>query len=648
MAASTSPDTARGRLARLVARWQARFGQGADDEPAIDPRLAACGDKLCTAAQALAGVRGGDHVFIGTGCATPRGLVAALEALRPAPGDIELLHFLADLGPTDGPAPVSRYRHRSFFVGRDLRAAVRAGQADYVPISIARVPQLIAIGRIPVDVALIQVSMPDEFGYVSLGVSVDIVAAAVARARLVIAEVNPAMPRSMGDSMLHLGQIHHLVPVDAPVIEYQHPATQDVVVERIARYISGVIDDGSTLQIGLGRFANAALAHLGDRRDLGIHSDLVTDAIIPLLEKGVITGRRKSVDVGKVVASMAMGSRRLYDLIDNNPLFDFRPIDVVGDPAVIAAQHKMVSVTQAFAVDLTGQVCADQFHGDFYGGVAAQAEFLQGASRSAGGKAIICLAATDDNGAESRIRAVLAPGEGVTIARSEVHYVITEYGIAYLFGKSIRERALALIHLAHPDFREALLAQAKAQGYVPAETTLRNLAAYAVESEAQVTLKDGRALLLRPAQAADGDDIRQLFHRLPERDVYTRFFRKIRSLSMGDVQRLCNLNFDTEVAMVAVSGSREQPQIVGHALYVLDPTTQLAETAFMVHPDWKGSGLGTQLQQQLRAHAQTRGVRGFVAEILASNEHMIRLARAGSDQVQIDSDGGTVRVTTLF
>ena len=626
----------------------------------LHPLLRPHAHKVCTAAQAAAQVRSGDHVFVGTACATPRALVAALEQLDLRPADVELLHFFTDHAVPhnlQGEATTA-FRHRSFFVGADMRAAVKQGQADYVPLSVARVPELMAIGRIQVDVAFIQVSLPDAFGYVSLGVSVDVVPAAVAKARLVVAEVNPAMPRSMGDSTLHVDQIHALVNVDTPVIEYQHPPAGAQAMEQIARYISGIIEDGSTLQIGLGRVTNEALKHLADRQDLGIHSDCITDAIIPLLERGILTGRHKTHHRGKIVTSFAMGSRRLYDLIDGNPLFSFQPIDVVCDPHTLATQHQMVSVTQAFAVDLTGQVCADQFGGDFYGGLAAQGEFLRGASRSPGGKPIICLAssnATDGpggNATESRIRPQLLPSEGVTVARTDVHYVITEFGIAYLFGKSIRERAIALIEVAHPQFRAELFAQAQALGYIGADQTLKNLRAYPVEEELTLKLKDGRSVLLRPAGSNDGDGIRDLFHRLSDRDRYTRFFRKIRGLSNRDVQRLCNMNFETEVAFVAVSGTRENPQIVAQSCYFTDPGTNLAETAFMVHPDWQGCGLGHALQKRMAEHARGRGVRGFVAEIMASNDHMIRLARAGLDtghgQVSMESNGSTVRVTALF
>ncbi len=618
----------------------------------LHPALHRHAAKVCSAAEAVAQVRPGDHVFVGTACATPRALVAALEGLDYHPADVELVHFLTDHAvPHDasGRATTS-YRHRSFFVGQDMRAAVKQGLADYVPMSIARVPELMAIGRIRVDVAFIQVSLPDDFGYVSLGVSVDVIPAAVARARLVVAEVNPAMPRSMGESTLHVDQIHQLVPVATPVIEYQHPPVAAAAMEQIARYIGGIIDDGSTLQIGLGRITNEALKYLADRQDLGVHSDVITDAIIPLLEKGILTGRRKTHQPGKIVTSFAMGSRRLYDLIDRNPLFSFQPIEVVASPEVLATQHKMVSVTQAFAVDLTGQVCADQFEGDFYSGLAAQGEFLRGASRSPGGKPIICLASTNDDGSESRIRPQLRPSEGVTVARTDVHYVITEFGIAYLFGKSIRERAVALIEVAHPQHRATLFAQAQQLGYIGAEQTLKNLRAYPVEEELTVALKGDRSVLLRPSGSHDADGIRELFHRLSERDRYTRFFRKVRGLSNRDVQRLCNMNFENEVAFVAVTGTRENPQVVGQSCYFTDPGTNLAETAFMVHPDWQGCGLGAALQARMVEHARGRGVRGFVAEIMASNDGMIRLARKapGSASVSVESTGSTVRVTMIF
>lgn len=615
----------------------------------LHPALAPHRDKIITADAAARLISPGHRVFIGTACASPRSIVSALEALPSPPADVEFVHFITTqaIPHVEGKA-TTRYRHRTFFVGSDVRAAVKQGLAEYVPISIAQVPRMIELGRIPIDVALIQVSLPDQFGYVSLGISVDIIPAALAAAKLVIAEVNPAMPCTMGDSTVHMSQIHKLVPVDTPVIEYEHRYPKEDVVEHIARYIAGIIDDGSTLQIGPGRIPNASLGHLEDRRDLGIHSDVITDSIIPLMEKGILTGRQKTEHRGKIVASLALGTRRLYDIVNTNPLFSFQPIDVVCGPGTIAAQRKMVSVTQAFAIDLTGQVCSDQFKGEFYGGIAAQGDFLRGAARSAGGKPIICLTSTTEDGKTSRIRPALLAGEGASVSRSDVHYVITEFGIAYLFGKSIRERAIALIAIAHPAFRSWLLDEAKATGYVPSDQRLENLQAYPVEDERNLTLKHGGTVTLRPATTSDAAGIRALFHHLTDEDVYTRFFRRVQGLSNMDVQRLCNLNYETEVAFVAATGPRENQEIVGHSCYFVNPSTNLGESAFMVAPEWQSTGLGTAMQRHMMEHATARGLRGFVAEALAKNKKMVNLAKNCCEKVSMEKDEDTVHITMLF
>lgn len=607
-------------------------------------------DKVCTPEAALDGLRNGDHVFVGTGCAAPLNLLRALESRKLLPADLELLHFFtiqAFEHDAQGQS-TTRFQHRTFFVGSDMRQAVKQGLVEYVPMPIGRVPEMMALGRIPVDVALIQVSPPDAFGFVSLGVSVDVIPAAVAQARLVIAEVNPAMPRTMGESTLHVSRIHHLVPVNSPITEFTPPPSDADNVQRIARYIAGVIENGSTLQIGLGQLAHEALQYLTDRKDLGIHSDVISDAIVPLLENGCLTGARKTTHPFKIVASMALGSRRLYDLIDNNPLFHFQPIEAVCNPATIAAQHKMVSIAQAYAIDLTGQVCVDQFEGEFYSGIGSQGEFFRGASHAPGGKPIICMTSTTPDGLTSRIRPTLLAGEAATLARTDVHYVITEYGIAYLFGKSIRQRATALIELAHPKFRPELFAQAQALGYISPSQTLHNLRAYPVEEEQTVTLHDGRRVLLRPAMSSDGPGLRALFHHLSEEDVYTRFFRNVRSLSDAELERLCNVNYESEVAFVATTGARGEEEIVAHACYFINPTSNLADTAYMVHPDWQGSGLGSALQARMVAHAQKRGLRGFEADILPSNTRMLRLARSGAPHVHTTQDGDAVHITMLF
>jgi len=596
----------------------------------------------------VAGVRSGDHVFVGTACATPRVLVAALEDLDAPVSDLQLVHFLTDgVVPVYKGGPSTRFRHRVFFVGSDTRAFVEKGKVDYVPVSIAQVPRLIADGRIPIDVALIQVSPPDDDGNCSLGVSVDVIPAAIEAAKTVIAEINPNMPRTQGETKIPFGEIDYATEVDSPVIEYLHEPA-DEVGKQVARYVARIIDDGSTLQIGLGRIPNEMLKYLTNRRDLGVHSDVITEPLVDLIDQGVVTGKRKTLSPEQVVASYCMGSRRLYDLIDSNPLFNFRPIEETCDPEQIARNHKMVSVTQAFAVDLGGQVCADQFEGMLYSGVSSQPEFLRGAAASTGGKPIICLASTTDDGTQSRIRALLREGEGVTIARSDVHYVVTEYGIAYLFGKSVRERALALIEIAHPSFREELLEEARRLAYVPKKQILKSRKAYPEEEEREVVLKDERKVLLRPTRTSDVDGMQELFYSLTEQDIYTRFFTNLKSFSASQAQHLCSVSYEEEMAFLAVVGDWEEEHIVGSGCYYADPSTNLADVAYMIHPEWQGLGLGGHLQRRLIEYAKSKGLRGFTADVLSENEKMLAVFEKGGFKVSSKVVEGTYEVVMLF
>lgn len=612
-----------------------------------NPMMAGLGAKLVDAQRALATIRPGSRIYLGTGCAAPRSLITALETMESGPADLEFVSFLTTLtSPDNGAAPASRYRHRSFFVGSDIRDLTATGRLDYVPIALEEVPALLSNGRLPIDVALLQVSPPDDRGFVSLGVSVDLAPAVLGVARHVIAEVNPAMPRTHGSSFVHVDRFDAFVGVDTPVTEYRHPPAGETA-DRVARYIAAIIEDGSTLQIGLGRVPNEALQHIKDRRDLGIHSDVITDGVMSLVEAGVVTGRRKTLHRDRIVTSYCLGTRRLYDFVHDNPHFDFQPIEEVCDPRAVAANHRMVSITQAFAMDLTGQVCVDQFEGRFYGGLSTQAAFIRGSARSPGGKPIVCLASTTENGA-SRIKPLLEAGDGVGIARSDVHYVVTEYGIAYLFGKSIRERALAMIEIAHPDHRDGLVEAARQLGYVPSEQYLASHHAYPIQEERRLTLANATEILIRPAHAADADALRALFHLLSPDDVYTRFFRRVRSLSYQDLQTLCNVNHETQVAFLAVTGPRESEVVVGSGCYFLNPTTNLAEVGYMVAPEWQGQGLGTALQTRLQEYAMARGVKGFIAEILASNARMVRLASNAPGVATTTRDEDTIQVTILF
>jgi len=608
-------------------------------------KQASLNEKLATAQEALSSIQSGNRIFVGTACATPRTLIEALESSEADLAGVQLLHFLTDGAIlTRGVKTWTRFRHRVFFVGTDTREAVKQGQADYVPISVSQVPRLIENGRLPVDMAMIQVSPPDEDGFVSLGVSVDITRSAVDHAKQVVAEVNPRMPRTRGESLVHLDRIHRLVRVDTPVIEYLHEPAE-AVPRQIARYVARIIEDGCTLQIGLGQIPNEMLKHLTTRRDLGIHSDVITEPIVDLVEQGVITGKAKSIHKEQIVTSYCMGTRRLYDLVDDNPVFFFAPMEYVSDPAVIASNSKMVSVTQAFAIDLTGQVCADQFDGEFYSGVSTQPDFLRGAASSPGGKAIVCLASTTRDGKGSRIRPLLKEGEGVTIARSDIHYVVSEYGSTYLFGKSIRERALSLIEIAHPSFRPWLLEEAKRLGYVSTERSLRSRVAYPVEEERQVVLKNNVTALIRPSRASDVERLQELFYNLSEKDVYTRFFAYLRSLSVSNAQQLCSVNYKDEMAFLAVVEKDEEERIIGSSCYVVDPSTNMAEVAYMIHPQWQKHGVGTALQQRMIEYGRSKGLRGFTAGVLVENERMLRLLQKSGCSISTSRSSGIHEIT---
>jgi RimJ/RimL family protein N-acetyltransferase len=509
-------------------------------------------------------------------------------------------------------------------------------------------------GGFPIDVALIQVSMPDPYGYVSLGISCDITHAAIQKASFVIAELNPNMPRTSGETSLHIGRIDRAVIVNRPVSEHGFPDVDASIARPIADYISRIIEDGSTLQIGLGEIPNSAIKFLSGRKNLGIHSDVITDSIIDLIDSGMITGKEKTIHKGLVVASFCLGSRRLYDRLHNNPLFSFHPMEYVCDPSILAQNSKLVSITQAQAVDLMGQVCSDQFNGDLTGGISAQPDFIRGAGLSPQGRAIICLASTTGNGRLSRIRPFFTEGERITIPGSDVHYVVTECGAAYLFGKSTREKALALIEVAHPLFRPWLIEEARRLGYLGQDQDLKCKSDGALEchyprnEDREIVLKDQTRVVVRPAKASDVSGLQDLFYKLPSEDVYTRFFRPLKQFSMSEAQYFCNVDYKKEMAFIAAVGDHNQEQIIGSSFYVVDPATNMAEVAYMILHEWQGRGVGNVLQERMAVYAKSKGIQGFRADIMCENTAMIRLAKRCGSRVTLRKEGDVYNVEMFF
>ena len=412
--------------------------------------------KIKTADEALCQVESGMRVYIQPGCAEPEALVEALMRRAPAVRDVEIVHMMTmGAAPYVAPEMAGHFRHNAMFIGPNVREAVNDGRADYTPIYLSEIEELFESGAMPLDVALVAVSPPDSHGFCSFGVGVDTTLTAAKCARYVVAQINSYMPRTYGDGFIHVSDIDAVVESSRPLCELKRPVITDTHIA-IARNVEGLIEDGSVLQTGVGGIPDAVLPFLGDRQDLGVHSELISEGVIPLIEKGVITGARKNFKPRKIIVGFALGTKKLFEFLDNNPMFEFHPTAYTNDPALIARNDKMVAINSALEVDLTGQVCSDSIGNQFYSGIGGQVDFLRGASRSRGGKPIIAISSTAKGATISRIVPTLSPGAGVVTSRGLVHYVVTEHGVAYLHGKTIRERAKALIEIADPKFREEL------------------------------------------------------------------------------------------------------------------------------------------------------------------------------------------------
>ena len=412
--------------------------------------------KLTTPREAVCCVESGMRVYIHPGCAEPEALVEALMERAPFVKGVEVVHLLTlGTSPYCAPEMSKSFRHNALFVGGNVREAVHEGRADYTPIFLSEVESLFESGEMPIDVAFIQVSPPDSHGYCSFGVGVDTTLTAAKYAKRVVAQVNAQMPRTYGDSFIHVNEIDAIVEVSRPLCQIKKN-TITKLHNSIGVHVSSLIEDGSVLQLGIGGIPDAVLPNLMDRKDLGVHTELISNNAVPLIEAGVINGRRKNFKPRKIILGFVLGTKQLFDFVDENPIFEFHPSAFTNDPFRISLNERMVAINSAIEVDLTGQVCAESIGSWFYSGFGGQLDFIRGAARSKGGKPIIAMPATAKDDAVSRIVPRLTHGAGVLTGRADVHYVVTEYGIAYLHGKTIRQRAEALIQIAHPKFRKGL------------------------------------------------------------------------------------------------------------------------------------------------------------------------------------------------
>jgi acyl-CoA hydrolase/RimJ/RimL family protein N-acetyltransferase len=610
--------------------------------------------KIVTPEVAFSNIHRGDHIFIGTGCGEPQYLVSALikyvESHPKAFFDAEVFHIWT-LGVAAYTEEKFKYnfRHNSFFIGNSTRDAVNQGLADYTPIFLSQVPKLLMDKVIPIDVAIIQTSPVDKHGYMSLGVSVDITKVAVDNAKLVIAQINENMPRTHGDGFVHVDDVDFIIPYNEPLLEYEAQVS-DEIAHKIGYYVSRIVQDGDTIQVGYGSIPNAILANLGNKKHLGVHTELLTDGIVELMKKGVIDNTKKTINRGKTVATFCMGKKDTYTFINDNPAVEFRTIDYTNNPLIIAQHENMCAINSALQVDLTGQATAESLGKTFYSGIGGQADFMRGAVLAKRGKTILTLPSTAQDGTVSRIVPCLPEGAGVTLNRGDIHYVVTEYGIAYLHGKSIRERAMELIAIAHPKFRPWLIKEAKNlniiykdQAFIPGKE-----GAYPEHLETYRTTRSGLEILLRPVKMSDEPILKDFFYSLSDESLYRRFISVRKDIPHETLQEFVIIDYTKEMVILAILPSENKEEVIGVGQYSIDETTHTAEVALVVRDDFQNKGVGTELLSYLTMLARKQGLLGFTAEVLATNTPMLHLFEKMGFDIQKRRVEGTYELKMAF
>jgi acyl-CoA hydrolase/RimJ/RimL family protein N-acetyltransferase len=573
----------------------------------------------------------GDRIFISTGCGEPQFLVNSLidyvSSHPKAFFDTEVLHvWTLGVAPYTDRKFKSNFRLNSFFIADNSRDAVNEGSADYCPIFLSQAPSLFYRGLVPINVAMVQTSLPDDHGFVSLGISVDIVKAATESANVVIAQINPQMPRTHGNTFIHIDEIDYLVFHDEPLLELSHQESDEVSI-KIGEYVSKIVSDGDTIQVGYGRIPNAVISCLTGKKHLGVHTELFSDGLADLMKKRVIDNSRKSIDRHKAVASFCMAAKETYRFLHDNPAVEFMPVDYTNNPLTISQIRNMTAINSALQVDLTGQSTAESIGEKFFSGIGGQADFMRGAVMAPNGKTIITLPSTAKNETVSRIVPLIPQGAGITLIRGDIHYVVTEFGIAYLHGKNIRERAMSLISIAHPKYRSMLIAEAKRlnfiyqdQAFVPGKR-----GEYPEYLETVRKAKSGIDVLLRPVRISDEPLLKDFFYSLSDQSVFRRFISARRDMPHERLQEFVIIDYSSEMVILAVTKKDEKEIVAGVGQYGINQDSHSAEVAFVVRDDFHGQGIGTLLLQYITYLGKRNGLLGFTAEVLVENEPMLHL-----------------------
>lgn len=608
-------------------------------------------EKIHTGERAINRIKNGQRIFIGSSCGEPQHLVKELADASIKFTDLEIIRLLSlESTPLTLIADKTKdqsFNIRSFYLGSAKTKSLSKNMRFITPMNLSAIPRLFKSKLLPIHVALIQVSPPDDFGWMSLGISVDVTLAAAMSADLVIAQINSRMPRVLGRSFIHVADVDVVVEHEEALLTVgelpeSEPANQ------IGQLIARLVDDGSTIQISPGTTPQATLLAFSKKNDIGVHTQYLTTDILRLVSMGVITNRKKGFNEGKLVASSAIGTDDLYEYLNDNPGIEFHPSDYVNDPGIISRHHKMVTMNVPMAMDLTGQVAADALSYNHFSGVTGMLDFIRGAAQSEGGKSILMLTSTTPDGKESRIVSML-DNTAIVVPRGDVQYVVTEYGAVNLFGKSLQERAMGMISIAHPDFRDELLFQAKKMGLLGAERTLSESARgiYPIKLEENIDI-DGQMIAIRPAKLVDERRIQEHFYNQDKDDIYSRFFQARTRFVRDDVEGMYQIDYINDLTILAVVGEFGFGKVVAVGEYLLDKKTNMAEVAFSVSKGWQGKRLGKIIMKKLADAARESGITGLVAYTLPRNQGMIRLFKTLPYKVTIFYDGDINELSCKF
>jgi acyl-CoA hydrolase/RimJ/RimL family protein N-acetyltransferase len=592
-------------------------------------------EKLTTVNKVFTNIRRGNKIFIGTAAGEPRYLVRSLmDYLIKDPkaffdADIYYVWTVLDESNNYFYEKFKRnFRISSFFIGDPNRYAINNGDADYTPVFTSRIPELFERKYLPVDIALIQVSLPDEHGYVNLGVSVDVAKTAVENAELVIAQVNSYMPKIHGDGFIHMNDIDFIIPYDEPLPEYD-PREESEVISQIGKYVASLVQDGDTIQIGYGNVPFSILPSLSNKKNLGVHSELLTDGIIELMKKGVIDNSKKSINKGKTIGTYCLGKKETYDFINNNPAVELRRIDYVDNLSTISQHDNMTAINAVLQIDLTGQASSESLGNVFYSGISGFANFMRATPLAKRGKTIIAMKSTAQKGTVSKIVPNLLEGSGVSMHRADVQYVVTEYGIAYLQGKNLRERAMELISIAHPDFRPWLIEEAKARNLIYKDQKLipGPRGQYIEEYEALRETRTGIDILLRPIRISDEPRLRDFFNTLSDKSLYLRFFSPRKYVPHESLQEIVTVDNARGISIAAIIQQDEYEKIISLGQYYINEASYSAEISFATSDEFQNNGIASIMLTHLTYLAQKNGLLSFTASVLAENRSMIKILK---------------------